>query len=160
MDEIKYHPIGVVHSPFKEPKGTPIQPTAALGIKATVEIYHEYEEGLQDLESFSHIIIIYHFHLSKHYNLKVKPYMDNNLHGVFATRSPSRPNPIGLSVVKLISIENNILNIQNIEIIEGTPVLDIKPYIPEFTTNEKIKIGWLENNIHKLSQSKDDGRFI
>jgi len=160
MDEIKYHPIGVVHSPFKEPKGTPIQPTAALGIKATVEIYHEYEEGLQDLESFSHIIIIYHFHLSKHYNLKVKPYMDNKLHGVFATRSPSRPNPIGLSVVRLISIEKNILNIQNIEIIEGTPVLDIKPYIPEFTTNEKIKIGWLENNIHKLSQSKDDGRFI
>ncbi|RAO99486.1 hypothetical protein PW5551_03070 [Petrotoga sp. 9PW.55.5.1] len=160
MDEIKYHPIGIVHSPFKEPKGTPIQPTAALGIKATVEIYHEYEEGLQDLECFSHIIIIYHFHLSKHYNLKVKPYMDNNFHGVFATRSPSRPNPIGLSVVRLISIENNVLNVQNIEIIEGTPVLDIKPYIPEFTTNEKIKIGWLENNIHKLRQSKDDGRFI
>lgn len=160
MDEIKYHPIGIVHSPFKEPKGTPIQPTAALGIKATVEIYHEYEEGLQDLECFSHIIIIYHFHLSKHYNLKVKPYMDNNFHGVFATRSPSRPNPIGLSVVRLISIENNVLNVQNIEIIEGTPVLDIKPYIPEFTTNEKVKIGWLENNIHKLRQSKDDGRFI
>ncbi|MGY4687847.1 tRNA (N6-threonylcarbamoyladenosine(37)-N6)-methyltransferase TrmO [Petrotoga sp. DB-2] len=159
MMEIRYNPIGIVHSPFKETKGTPIQPNAAIGTQATVEIYPEYEEGLQDLDGFSHIILLYHFHLSKFSGLKVKPYMDDNLHGVFATRSPSRPNPIGLSVVRLIKVEKNILEIQNVEIIDGTPVLDIKPYVPEFTTNEGVKIGWLEKNVHKLQESKDDGRF-
>jgi tRNA-Thr(GGU) m(6)t(6)A37 methyltransferase TsaA len=159
MMEIRYTPIGIVHSPFKETKGTPIQPNASIGTQATVEIYPEYEEGLQDLDGFSHIILLYHFHLSKFSGLKVKPYMDESLHGVFATRSPSRPNPIGLSVVRLIKVEKNILEIQNVEIIDGTPVLDIKPYVPEFTTNDGVKIGWLEENVHKLQQSKDDGRF-
>lgn len=159
MNEIKYKPIGVIHSPFKEPKGTPIQPAGGKGINGTVEVFPEYAEGLKDVEGFSHIILIYHFHLSRRPFLKVKPYMDNEVHGVFAMRGPSRPNPIGISVVRLIKIRENILHIQDVDIVDGTPLLDIKPYVPEFDIRKVEKIGWLEKNVHKLSISKDDGRF-
>ncbi len=160
MNEIKYKPIGVVHSQFKEPKGTPIQPAGAKNIDGTVELFPKYVEGLKDLEGFSHIILIYHFHLSKEMPLKVKPYMDSEVHGVFAIRGPSRPNPVGISVVRLIRIEDNILHIQEVDIVDGTPLLDIKPYIPEFDIRKVEKIGWLEKNIYKLSKTKDDERFI
>ncbi len=160
MNEIKYKPIGVVHSPFKEPKGTPIQPAGAKNIDGTVELFPEYAEGLKDLEGFSHIILIYHFHLSKRASLKVKPYMDSEVHGVFAMRGPSRPNPVGISVVGLVRIENNILHIHDVDIVDGTPLLDIKPYVPEFDIRKVEKIGWLEKNVHKLSKTKDDERFI
>ena len=159
MDVIKYKPIGIIHSPFKEPKGTPIQPTGARNIDATVELFPEYVEGLKDLEGFSHIILIYHFHLSKKSLLKIKPFMDNQIHGVFSTRAPSRPNPIGISVVRLVMIEGSILYIQDVDIVDGTPLLDIKPYVPEFDVRAVDKIGWLEKNVNKLSTSKDDGRF-
>lgn len=160
MNEIKYKPIGVIHSLFKEPEGTPIQPAAAKSIDGTVEVFEEYAEGLKDIEGFSHIILIYHFHLSKGSLLKVKPYMDNEVHGVFATRAPSRPNSIGISIVRLVGVEENVLHIQDVDIIEGTPLLDIKPYVPEFDIREAKKRGWLEKNIDKLLTSKDDGRFI
>ncbi len=159
MNEIKYKPIGVIHSPFKEPKGIPIQPAGAQGIDGTVELFPEYTEGLKDVEGFSHLILIYHFHLSKESPLKVKPYMDNKVHGVFAMRGPSRPNSIGISIVRLVRVEGNILRIQDIDIVDGTPLLDIKPYVPEFDIREVEKTGWLEKNVHKLSTSKDDGRF-
>jgi len=159
MNEIKYEPIGVIHSQFKEPNGTPIQPTGARGINGTVEVFLKYVEGLTDLKGFSHIILIYHFHLSKRASLKVKPYMDNETHGVFAMRGPSRPNPIGISIVRLLDIKENILYIQDVDIVDGTPLLDIKPYVPEFDVRNVEKIGWLEKNVHKLSTSKDDGRF-
>ena len=159
MDEIKYKPIGIIHSSFKEPKGTPIQPTAAKGIDGTVEVFPEYVEGLKDLGGFSHIILIYHFHLSKRASLKVRPYMDSEVHGVFAMRGPGRPNPVGISVVRLVRIEENILHIQDVDVVDGTPLLDIKPYVPEFDIREVEKTGWLERNLHKLSTSKDDGRF-
>jgi len=159
MNEIKYKPIGVIHSPFKEPKGTPIQPAGGKGINGTVEVFSEYAEGLKDVEGFSHIILIYHFHLSKESPLKVKPYMDNEAHGVFAMRGPSRPNPIGISVVRLVNVKENTLHIQDVDIVDGTPLLDIKPYVPEFDISEAEKIGWLEKKVHKLSTSKDDGRF-
>jgi tRNA-Thr(GGU) m(6)t(6)A37 methyltransferase TsaA len=159
MNEIKYKPIGVIHSPFKEPKGIPIQPAGAQGIDGTVELFPEYTEGLKDVEGFSHLILIYHFHLSKESPLKVKPYMDNKVHGVFAMRGPSRPNSIGISIVRLVRVEGNILHIQDIDIVDGTPLLDIKPYVPEFDIREVEKTGWLEKNVHKLSTSKDDGRF-
>jgi tRNA-Thr(GGU) m(6)t(6)A37 methyltransferase TsaA len=159
MNEAKYKPIGVIHSPFKEPQGTPIQPAGGKGIEGMVEVFPEYAEGLKDVEGFSHIILIYHFHLSKEPLLKVKPYMDNEAHGVFAMRGPSRPNPIGISVVRLIKIRENILHIQDVDIVDGTPLLDIKPYVPEFDIRQAEKIGWLEKKVHKLSTSKDDGRF-
>ena len=160
MSEIKFKPIGVIHSPFNEPKGTPIQAASADGIKGTVEVFPEYAEGLEDVEGFSHIILIYHFHLSRGSSLKVKPYMDNEAHGIFATRGQSRPNPIGISIVRLTRIESNILYIQDVDIVDGTPLLDIKPYVPQFDMREAEKIGWLEKNVHKLPISKDDGRFI
>ena len=159
MNEIKYKPIGVIHSPFEEPKGTPIQPAAAKGIKGIVEIFPEYAEGLKDIEGFSHIILLYHFHLSKGSALIAKPYMDNETHGVFAMRGPSRPNSIGISVVCLVKVEGNMLHILDVDIVDGTPLLDIKPYVPEFDTREVERIGWLEKSVHKLSESKDNGRF-
>jgi len=160
MNEIKYKPIGIVHTPFKEPKGTPIQPASGRGIEGEIEVFPEYTEGLKDLEAFSYITLIYHFHLSKKSLLRVRPYMDNHIRGVFATRAPSRPNPIGISTVKLMKIHKNILYIQDVDIVDGTPLLDIKPYVPEFDRREVKKIGWLEKRIHKLPVSKDDGRFV
>jgi len=160
MNEIKYKPIGTIYSPFKEPKGTPIQPTGAKGVDGSVEVFPEYAEGLKDVEGFSHIILIYHFHLSKKASLKAKPFMDSEARGVFAMRGPSRPNPIGISVVRLLRIEGNILHIQDVDIVDGTPLLDVKPYVPKFDIREVEKIGWLEKNVRKLSTSKDDGRFV
>ena len=160
MNEIKYIQIGIIHSPFKEPKGTPIQPRAAQGIDGTVEVFQEYSEGLKDIEGFSHVILVYHFHLSKESSLKVKPFMDDQTHGVFSTRAPNRPNPIGISVVQLVKIEGNILQVKDLDIVDGTPLLDIKPYVPEFDIRDAKKKGWLEKNVSKLSTSRDDGRFI
>ncbi|HET6461115.1 MAG TPA: tRNA (N6-threonylcarbamoyladenosine(37)-N6)-methyltransferase TrmO [Syntrophales bacterium] len=157
--EIQYKPIGIIHSPFKEVKGTPIQPAGAKGIDGSVEVFPEYAQGLKDLAGFSLIILLYHFHLSGEPSLMVIPYMDSIPRGVFATRSPRRPNAIGISVVRLIKIEKNILQIQDIDIIDGTPLLDIKPYVPYFDIREVQRFGWLESNIHKLGDAKDDGRF-
>jgi tRNA-Thr(GGU) m(6)t(6)A37 methyltransferase TsaA len=156
---IQYKPIGIIHSPFKEIKGTPIQPAGAKGINGNVEVFPEYVQGLKDLEGFSHIILLYHFHLSGKPSLMVTPYMDSTPRGVFATRSPRRPNAIGISVVRLINIEKNNLHIQDIDIVDGTPLLDIKPHVPDFDIREVQRIGWLENNIQKLGDAKDDGRF-
>ncbi|MBA7713565.1 tRNA (adenine(37)-N6)-methyltransferase [subsurface metagenome] len=160
MNEIRYKPIGIIHSPFKQPRGTPIQPAGARDIEGTVEIAPEYVDGLKDIEGFSHIILIYHFHLSKGYSLAVKPYMDDQSRGLFATRAPSRPNPIGISMVRLVRVDGNILLIRDVDIVDGTPLLDIKPYVPKFDTPEVEKTGWLEETVNKLSRAKDDGRFI
>lgn len=159
MNKIIYKPIGVIHSPFKEPKGTPIQPASAKGIKGEVEVFPEYTDGLKDIAGFSHIILIYHFHLVKKTTLIAKPFMDDKRHGIFSIRGPSRPNPIGISIVRLINVKNNILHVENLDIVEGTPLLDIKPYIPEFDKVRVTQYGWLKNNIDKLSKTKDDGRF-
>jgi tRNA-Thr(GGU) m(6)t(6)A37 methyltransferase TsaA len=159
MSEITYQPIGVIHSPFKEPKGTPIQPPGAGGVKGSVEVFAAYVEGLKDLDGFSHIILIYHFHMAKCSSLLVKPFMDDQPHGIFAIRAPSRPNPIGISVVRLVKVEGNILHIKDVDIIDGTPLLDIKPYVPEFDPPEVERRGWLEKNVRKLQASRDDGRF-
>jgi tRNA-Thr(GGU) m(6)t(6)A37 methyltransferase TsaA len=159
MDKVEFTPIGIIHSPFEETKGTPIQPTAAKGIEGTIEVFLEFVDGLKDLEGFSHIILLYHFHLSKKAPLMQKPYMDDRLHGVFAIRSPSRPNPIGLSTVRLVRIENRILHIKDVDIVDGTPLLDIKPFVPDFDMRNAERKGWLEENVRKLQDSKDDGRF-
>jgi len=159
VDKIYFKTIGIIHSPFNEPQGTPIQPTGAKGIDGTVEVNPKYVEGLKDIEGFSHIILLYHFHLSHEGSLIVTPFMDDKLHGVFATRAPARPNSIGISVVRLVSVEKNVLHIQDVDIVDGTPLLDIKPYVPGFDIREVEKTGWLKKNIHKLSKTKDDERF-
>ncbi len=160
MNEIFYRPIGLVHSPFKEPKGTPIQASGAKGIQGKIEVFPEFVSGLKDLEGFSHMILIYHLHLIKETKLEVKPFLDNQTHGIFATRAPGRPNPIGISVVRLVDIDQNILTVKDLDIIDGTPLLDIKPYISEFDYRNVTKNGWYKENVHNLSESKDDGRFI
>ena len=128
-------------------------------MEGEIEIFPEYVAGLQDLEGFSHIILIYHFHLAKTASLTAQPFMDSREHGVFAMRGPSRPNPIGISTVRLTTIKGNILHIKDIDIINGTPLLDIKPYVPEFDGRKVEKIGWLANQVEKLKTTTDDGRF-
>ncbi len=157
--EVIYVPIGVIRTPFLEPKGTPIQPPAAKGVEGRVIVFREYAEGLADLGGFSHVILIYHFHLSGTPKLKVRPYMDDRKRGVFATRAPARPNPIGFSVVRLLGIEGNVLHVADVDIVDGTPLLDIKPYVPEFDAVPEARIGWLEKRIGRLPQARDDGRF-
>ena len=159
MKEVRYKPIGVVHSPFKKPQNVPIQAIASKGTKGSIELDREYVEGLKDLDGFSHIILLCHYHLSKPYSLLVKPYLDKNLRGLFSTRAPSRPNPIGISIVRLTKIEDNILYIEDVDIIDGTPLLDIKPYVPNFDQRKTTKIGWLKNKIKRLPVISDDGRF-
>lgn len=159
MENITYKPIGIIHSPFKEIKGIPIQPKVAQDTAGKIEIFENYTDGLKDLAGFSHIILLYHFHLLKNTKLIVKPYMDDALHGVFSTRAPSRPNPIGLSIVRLTKITDNMLYVVNIDIVDNTPLLDIKPYVPQFDAWKANEIGWLEKNIDKLPNTRDDGRF-
>lgn len=156
---ISYKPIGIIHTPFKTKEGMPIQPAGAAGIRGTVELKREFTEGLLDLEGFSHIILIYHFHQSDGFDLKVTPFLDDKAHGVFSTRAPKRPNPVGISVVKLKCISDNILEIENVDMLDGTPLLDIKPYIPAFDVYEVEKTGWMKNNI-SLKDFKSDNRFL
>jgi tRNA-Thr(GGU) m(6)t(6)A37 methyltransferase TsaA len=159
MSAIAYRPIGVIHSPFKEPSGAPIQSVAARNVEGVVELFPQYAEGLRDIEGFSHLILIYHFHLSDRPSLIVRPYLDDETHGVFATRAPARPNPIGISVVRLAGVDGTRLHITGVDILDGTPVLDIKPYVPQFDAIETEKIGWLEDRIRMVDETKDDGRF-
>ena len=152
-------PIGIIHTPFTEPEGMPIQPKGATGIRGTIELFDEYHEGLKDLDGFSHIILLFHFHRSHGFKLQVVPFMDSELRGLFATRAPRRPNPIGISVVQLDKIENGVLHIQNVDIMDGTPLLDIKPYVPEFDSPQNIRTGWLEQARKTVSGRKSDDRF-
>lgn len=157
--EIRFHAIGVIHTPFKTLEGMPIQPAGAAGVKGAVEVFEQYRPGLKDLEGFSHIILMYHFHGSRGFTLSVVSFLDSQPRGLFATRAPKRPNPIGLSVVQLDKIENGILYIQNVDILDNTPLLDIKPYVPEFDAPKKVRIGWLEKARKAASRKKSDDRF-
>lgn len=159
MDKFEYRPIGIIHSPHKTPEGTPIQPTGARDVEGSIEVFPEYAAGLADLAGFSHIFILYHFHLAKKFSLMVKPFLDNQKRGLFATRAPSRPNPIGLSVVRLTAITEGNLQVQDVDVIDGTPLLDIKPYVPEFDVREVDHIGWIGKKAEKIGEVVDDGRF-
>ena len=159
MQEIRYRPIGVIHSPFKETKGMPIQPAGARGVAGTIEVIPECGDGLKDLEGFSHIFLLYDFHLSQGYSLMVKPYLDDSLRGVFATRAPRRPNAIGISVVRLVGIEGCTLLIEDLDIADSTPLLDIKPYVPEFDSREVERTGWLAGKAERVAEVGADERF-
>jgi tRNA-Thr(GGU) m(6)t(6)A37 methyltransferase TsaA len=159
MNVIVYRPVGVVHSPFKAPDGAPIQSVAARHVEGVIEVFPEYAKGLRDIEGFSHLILIYHFHLCNEPSLIVRPYLDDETHGVFATRAPARPNPIGTSVVRLVRVDGRRLHVTGVDILDGTPVLDIKPYVPQFDALETEGIGWLKDRIHMVNETKDDGRF-
>jgi tRNA-Thr(GGU) m(6)t(6)A37 methyltransferase TsaA len=134
-------PIGVIHSPFTDKGQTPIQPSRSQAV-GQVEVYPEFAEGLQDVEGFSHIILLYVFHCSSDYTLRVKPFLDDQWRGLFATRHPCRPNPIGLSVVRLLARRANVLDVSSVDVLDGTPLLDIKPYVPEFDVRTEVRTGW------------------
>lgn len=156
---IKYRPIGVIHSPFNEVKGMPIQTAGASGTRGRVEVFSGYSDGLKDLDGFSHIILLYHFHRAGETSLVITPFMDSTPRGVFATRAPRRPNPIGISVVKLVRLKSSNLTVENIDILDGTPLLDIKPYVPDFDRHPADRIGWLENVSGKVRAQRSDRRF-
>jgi tRNA-Thr(GGU) m(6)t(6)A37 methyltransferase TsaA len=159
-EEIRLRPIGVIHSPFTSPRGTPIQSAAGSDVEATVEVFPEYAEGLQDLEGFSHILLLFHCHRAGPYNLTLFPFMDTVERGLFATRAPSRPNPIGFSVVRLVSRVGNMLKIREVDILDGTPLLDIKPFVEDFDVRRNTRRGWLESRIERLHSTRDDSRFV
>lgn len=144
-NSITYCPIGVIHSDHRIAEETPIQPVYAKGCKGQAVIYPEFAEGLADLEGFSHIYLIYHFHQAEDAKLLVKPFLQDEVHGVFSTRSPRRPNPIGLSIVELVSREGNVLQLDGLDMLDGTPLLDIKPFTTRFDRIETIRNGWQES---------------
>jgi tRNA-Thr(GGU) m(6)t(6)A37 methyltransferase TsaA len=157
--DIIYRPIGTIHSPFKDLEGMPIQPTGETSAPGTIEIYPEYAQGLKDLEGFSFIILLYHFHQVSRSSLMVTPFLGSETRGIFATRAPTRPNPIGLSIVKLVKIDGSRLYVENLDILDGTPLLDLKPYVPEFDWRPDARIGWLESVKGKVRETRSDERF-
>jgi len=153
----KLKPIGIIHTPYKKDGDVPYQAYKSRDV-GEIEVFKEYEEGLKDIEGFSHIIILYEFHKSVKRSVKkerylesqgllVKPYLDDTSRGLFATRSPNRPNPIGLTIVEMLERKGNILRVMGIDMLDGTPLLDIKPYVPEFDQRTGIRIGWLRGKI-------------
>jgi tRNA-Thr(GGU) m(6)t(6)A37 methyltransferase TsaA len=158
--EIKYGPIGVVHSPFTEPVGMPIQPCFADGVEGEVELFEEFERGLTDLDGFSHIHLIYHLHRSSGFSLEVVPHMDTERRGLFSTRAPRRPNPIGLSVVRLLGITGARLRVADLDILDGTPVLDIKPFNPTVDNREHCRVGCMERAMDGRRIGIADTRFV
>ena len=158
--QIIINPIGIIHTPFNNINGMPIQPLAAEGIKGYIALYPEYLEGLKDLEGFSHITLLYYFHKIKGYKLTVKPFMDTETHGIFATKSPKRPNAIGFSTVKLLKIENNIIHIEMVDMLNETPLIDIKPFFSRFDNRTNTKSGWLDKQENLcIEQLRSDTRF-
>jgi tRNA (adenine37-N6)-methyltransferase len=157
--EIVYKPIGTIRTSFQNVEGMPIQPLGAEGTKGSVELFPEYTEGLHDIEGYSHLILIYHFHLSKGASLLVKPFLDDKLRGVFATRAPKRPNSIGFSVVRLTSVNQNRLEIEDADIVDGTPLLDIKPFVSDFDNRYDTKTGWMTGKQLQARAKRSDERF-
>lgn len=152
-------PIGTIHTPYRQLAGMPIQPAGAAGIKGQVEVFDDYAAGLRDIDGFSHIILLYLFDRSEGYNLEVTPFLDTVPRGLFATRAPKRPNPIGLSIVQLDAVEGNRLHVSNIDVLDGTPLLDIKPYAPVFDRPDNVRAGWLEGSGDQVETKRSDKRF-
>ena len=144
IKNILFHPIGIIHSPFTNKSEMPIQASRSQA-KGVVEVYPEFVEGLQDIEGLSHLFLLYVFHESLGYSLIVKPFLDDQLHGLFATRYPYRPNPIGLSVVRPIARKGNTLEVEGMDMLDGTPLLDIKPYVPDFDIRTDTRNGWYDS---------------
>jgi len=143
---ITIRPIGIVNTPYKEPKGMPIQGKFKRGVTGTARIFPEYKAGLKDIEGFSHVILIYHFNQSKEEKLTGKPFLEDTEHGIFAIRSPHRPNHIGFSIVKLKGVKGNAITFTEVDILDGTPLLDIKPYVKHFDSRDKVKNGWIDKH--------------
>lgn len=160
MNEIVLKPIGVIKTPHTDIKNMPIQPIAAEGIVGQIELLPEYVAGLKDLDGFSHITLLYHFHKISGYELQVVPFMDDVPRGIFSCKAPKRPNAIGTSTVRLLKIEGNIIHVEQVDMLNGTPLLDIKPFYPKYDNRTNVTIGWLEKNKDlPLEALRSDDRF-
>ena len=157
--EICFTPIGTIHSPFTAEEGMPIQ-GGFSETSGTVELDEKYEDGLLDLDGFSHVVLLYHFHEAEGFDLQPEPYMEDQPHGVFATRAPRRPNPIGLSVVELTEVDGTTLAVEGIDVLDGTPLLDLKPFVPAFNGVTEAEIGWLADAIGNEDRRRADDRFL
>jgi tRNA-Thr(GGU) m(6)t(6)A37 methyltransferase TsaA len=142
VKEVTYKPIGIIHTKIVYKEDVPIQSIFAKNLKGTVEVFPQYTAGLKDIKGFSHLFLLYHFHLSDGYSLTAKPFLDNVKRGIFSIRHFRRPNPIGISLVRLDKVRGNILEVSGVDIVDGTPLLDIKPYIPKFDSRVNAKTGW------------------
>lgn len=156
---ISYTPIGYFETPHKDVEGMPIQPSGAAGIKGTIDILPEFQEGLADLDGFSHVIVLYHLHEICGQELTVTPFLDRQPHGIFATRSPKRPNPIGLSVMEVAEVTQGRVLLNNVDVLDGTPVIDIKPFVPDFDSWPVSRIGWFDGKSGNATTLKSDDRF-
>jgi len=146
MNQIIVHPIGIIHSPYKESKDIPIQGIFKSKVEAWIELENKYINGLKDLDQFSHAIIIYYFHKSQREEIEGKPFLEQNKHGIFAIRSPHRPNHIGLSIVRIKSIKGNKMYFTEVDVLDETPLLDIKPYVKYFDSRNNVVSGWLDKH--------------
>jgi len=156
-----YESIGVIRTPFESPEGMPIQPVGADATEGTVEVDSSYTDGLADLDGFSHCILLYHFHASgDDAPLSVEPFLDDEQRGVFSTRAPQRPNPIGLSVVSVESVEGRELTVGGIDVVDGTPLLDVKPFVPEFDVPSETETGWMDASASTIRSEQADERFL
>lgn len=157
---VTFTPIGLVRSPFARVEDMPIQPAGAREVLGTAELLPEYAPALADLAGFSHLILLYCFHRAKPYSPTVTPFLDNTPRGLFATRAPSRPNPIGLSVVELLAVEGNVLRLRGVDILDQTPLLDLKPFVPAFDAPPgEVRTGWLAQCAERTAAARSDGRF-
>ena len=160
MTEIIFKPIGTIYSPFTDPRDMPIQPVGARGVRGTIELDPAYAAGLRDLDGFSRIIVLYHFHRSNGYSLEVIPFLDKTPRGVFSTRAPRRPNAVGLSMLKLIAVDGATLTVEDVDILNETPLLDIKPYVPVFDAHPDERSGWVTATSGEAGAMRSDDRFV
>ncbi len=158
-DPVEYEPIGLIRTPFDDPEGMPIQARAA-DAAGRLELAGRFEPALADLEGFSHAILLYHFHRSESATLTVTPFLDETRRGVFATRAPARPNPIGLSVVGVTGVEGTTVAVEGVDVVDRTPLLDIKPFVPDFDVPEEATAGWIEDREDALAEVSADDRFV
>ncbi|TKB07275.1 tRNA (N6-threonylcarbamoyladenosine(37)-N6)-methyltransferase TrmO [Desulforhopalus sp. IMCC35007] len=156
---VQYEEIGYFRSPYSDVKGMPIQPVGGTDVEGRIELLPEYQQGLMDLEGFSHVIILSHLHKINGYDLVVKPFLDTKRHGIFATRSPKRPNPIGFSVMRLKYVTPTYIAVEGVDVLDGTPVLDIKPYVSDFDQCNADRFGWFEGKSQNATHHLSDARF-
>lgn len=159
MKQVVYQPIGIIHTPFTTAAGMPIQPRRAVGIPGRIEVFPKFSPGLQDVDGFSHIILIYHFDRAAAAKLRVVPFMDTMEQGVFPTRAPVRPNPIGLSIVRLRAVAGASLEIENVDMLDGRLEIEQRGYVPDFDCFEATSVGWVGSSRWRMQRTRSDDRF-
>jgi tRNA-Thr(GGU) m(6)t(6)A37 methyltransferase TsaA len=157
--DVTYRPVGIVRSPFTAVEGMPIQPSRARDVEGTLEIDPEFHAGLKDLDGFSHILLVCHLHRVSGSELTVVPFLDTEPRGIFATRAPKRPNAIAISVLRIKSVSDGRVQVLDVDLLDGTPILDVKPYVPEFDARVDARIGWYAQAARKNEQVVSDKRF-